>query len=99
LINSNDILDSLANFVNETDKKKGKLYEAFEPSLDWYVCDSDYMIEQKLNYIHMNPCVCNPILVNIPINYLHSSANYYLGGDEIIYPVVHIMNMKDIKFD
>ena len=99
LINSNDILDILANFVNETDKKKGKLHEAFEPSFDWKECDSDYMIEQKLNYIHMNPCVSNPILANNPIDYIHSSANYYLGGNEIIYPVAHIMNMKDIKFD
>ena len=34
-----------------------------------------------------------------PIDYLHSSANFYLGGSHIIYPIVHVMNMKDINFD
>ena len=31
----NDILEKLSGFVNETDRKKGKLHEAFEPSFDW----------------------------------------------------------------
>ena len=97
--NRNDILEKLADFVNDTDRKKGKLYEAFEPSFDWKECDTDNLIEQKLNYIHLNPCVCNPTLVKSPIDYLHSSANYYLGGNNILYPVEHVMNMKDIKFD
>ncbi|MBK6329095.1 MAG: hypothetical protein IPF62_00755 [Bacteroidetes bacterium] len=95
----NDILEKLSGFVNETDRKKGKLHEAFEPSFDWKECYSDDFIEQKLNYIHMNPCVCNPPLVKNPIDYLHSLANFYLGGSHIIYPFVHVMNTKDINFD
>ena len=58
----------------------------------------DFM-EQKLNYIHMNSCVCKPPLAKNPIEYLHSSANFYLGGSHIIYPVEHVMNMKDINFE
>ncbi len=94
-----DILDRLSSFVNATDKKRGKLHEVFEPSFDRKECDTDRLIEQKFNYIHMNPCVCNPALAENPVDYFHSSANYYLGGNNIIYPVEHIMHMKDIKFD
>ncbi|MBK9480551.1 MAG: hypothetical protein IPO02_00875 [Bacteroidetes bacterium] len=95
----NDILEKLSGFENETDRKRGKLHEAFEPSFDWKECYSNDFIEQKLNYIHMNPCVCHPPLAKNPIDYLHSSANFYLGGSHIIYPIVHVMNMKDINFD
>jgi hypothetical protein len=94
-----EFLEKLSGNVNVSDRKKGKLHEAFEPSFDWKECYSDDFIEQKLNYIHMNPCVCDPPLAKIPIDYLHSSANFYLGGNQIIYPVEHIMNMKDINFD
>jgi hypothetical protein len=98
-LNELELLNKLSGFVNKTDRKNGKLHELFEPSFDWKACYSDDFIEQKLNYIHMNPCVCNPPLVKFPIDYLHSSANYYLGGNQIIYPVAHVMNMKDINFD
>ena len=47
----------------------------------------------------MNSCVCNPHLAKYPIEYLHCSANIYLGRSQIIYPVEHVMNMKDINFD
>ena len=94
-----DILEKLSGFVNDTDRKKGKLHEAFEPSFDWKECYTDDFIEQKLNYIHLNPCVCNPPLAKNPVDYLHSSASFYLGGDTINYPVEHIMNMKDINFE
>ena len=97
--NSVELLERLAGFVNDTDRKKGKLHEAFEPSFEWKECYSDDFIEQKLNYIHMNPCVCNPPLAKAPTDYLHSSANFYLGGNTIIYPVEHVMNMRDINFE
>ena len=94
-----NLLLQLEKFVNKTDLKRGKLHEVFEPSFDWKECDTDKLIEQKLNYIHLNPCVCNPKLANEPIDYEHSSASYYLGGKYIKYDVEHIMKMKDVKFD
>jgi hypothetical protein len=99
MANNVELLEKLSGFVNQTDRKNGKLHEAFEPSFDWKECYSDDFIEQKLNYIHMNPCICNPPLAKNPIDYLHSSTNFYLGGSQIIYPVEHVMNMKDINFD
>jgi len=97
--NNLDLLEILAGFVNVTDRKNGKLHEAFEPSFDWKECYSDDFIGQKLDYIHMNPCVCDPQPAKNPTDYLHSSANFYLGGNVIVYPVEHIMNMKDINFE
>ena len=94
-----DILDTLKSFVNNNDKLKGKIHEVFEPSFDWKECIDDYLIEQKLNYIHMNPCVYKPQLAASPCDYLHSSANYYLGNGKIIYEIAHRMQMKDINFD
>lgn len=44
-----DILKKLSGFVNDTDRKRGKLHEAFEPSFDWKECYSDDFMEQKLN--------------------------------------------------
>jgi hypothetical protein len=94
-----NLLSQLEKFVNKTDLKRGKLHEVFEPSFDWKECDTDKLIEQKLNYIHLNPCVCDPKLANEPIEYEHSSASYYLGGENIKYEVEHIMKMKDVKFN
>ncbi len=93
------MLLQLESFVNRTDRSRGKLHEVFEPSFDWKECDTDSLIEQKLNYIHLNPCVCKPPLAKEPIDYLHSSASFYLGGEKNIYPIEHIMKMKDICFD
>lgn len=92
-----DMLNRLSEFVNYTDRQRGKRHEVFEPSFDWKECYSDDFIDQKMNYIHMNPCVCNPPLAKNPTDYLHSSANFYLGGEKIVYEVEHVM--KDINFD
>ena len=94
-----EILDKLKNFVNKDDKAKGKIHEVFEPSFDWKECIDDNIIEQKLNYIHMNPCVYKPRLASTPCQYRHSSATYYLGEGKIHYEISHITQMKDINFD
>ncbi|MEO6694211.1 MAG: hypothetical protein ABIY50_12715 [Ignavibacteria bacterium] len=48
------------------------------------------MFEEKLNYIHHNPCTHNWRLAEKPEDYVHSSASNYIKGTgiydvEIIY--------------
>lgn len=50
------ILSQLASWVNDTDRKNGKIHQVFQPSFDAKECYTDKFIEQKLNYIHKNPC-------------------------------------------
>jgi hypothetical protein len=52
------------------------------------------MLEQKLNYIHNNPCKGKWNLANNIVEYVHSSAKYYLTGEQGIYAVTHY---KDIE--
>jgi REP element-mobilizing transposase RayT len=51
-----NMLTELASYVNKIERKRGKLHDVFEPSFDWKECYTDDFIEQKLKYIHENPC-------------------------------------------
>lgn len=46
---------------------------------DWKVCRTNKFIEQKLTCIRRNPCKGNK-LVELPEQYIHSSAKFYLTG-------------------
>ena len=91
------LLALLQKFVNSTDAARNKHHEVFEPSFDWKLLESDWFIEQKLNYIHQNPCMTNPPLVENAADYRHSSAAYYLDPHEKLYPVKLISEMKDVN--
>jgi hypothetical protein len=68
----------------------------FEQSFDWKECSSDRFIDQKLDYMHDNPCRGVWRLAASPVDYLHSSAKFYLTGDQGIYPVINSGELKDI---
>ncbi len=91
---NNYILEQLASFVNTTDRLKGKLHEVFEPSFDWKECLNSEFTEQKLNYIHANPCKAG--LVEMPEEYVHSSARYYFSGETGVYEVTNYMELQDV---
>lgn len=91
-----DILHILANGVNNTDKKIGKLHAVFEPSFDCKECYSEWFILQKLEYIHNNPCKGKWQLAASPALYQHSSALFYLTGVQGVYAVTHYMDIADI---
>lgn len=91
-----DILQTLTIGVNNTDKSRGKLHEAFEASFDCKECYSDKFINQKLNYIHNNPCKGKWQLANSPGEYVHSSAKFYACGEQGLYPVTSYMLLNDI---
>jgi len=92
----NDLLEKLASMVNLTEQRRGKLHEVFEPSFDWKECESIEFIEQKLSYIHENPCVGRWNLAKEPANYLHSSAKFYCQNEQGIYPVTSYSDLDDV---
>ncbi|MCU0397148.1 MAG: hypothetical protein MUC73_03500 [Cyclobacteriaceae bacterium] len=91
-----NLLIELASCVNKTERKRGKLHDVFEPSFDWKECYTDDFIEQKLHYIHENPCRGKWNLVNYPWEYIHSSARFYYNGEQGVYPVTSFMELKDV---
>jgi len=91
-----EILDKLTSFVDVNEKSKGKLHRVFEPSFDWKECRSDKFLEQKLNYIHENPCRGSWQLVKQSEDYVHSSAKFYATGEQGIYPVTSYAALEDV---
>ena len=89
-----DILEQLAVWVNPTQKLQNKKHEVFEPSSDKKECYSLRFTEQKINYIHYNPC--KEGLAQLPEDYLHSSATYYFTVKQGVYPVITYMELQDI---
>jgi REP element-mobilizing transposase RayT len=90
-LNRHDILSALAHGVNAADKKKGKLHEVFEPSFDIKLCLTNAFVEQKLNYIHNNPCKGKWSLSATPEEYKYSSASFYHSGIKGEYEVHHYL--------
>lgn len=93
---STNLLNLLSQGVKPTDTKRGKLHEVWEDSFDWKECRSREFILQKLNYMHSNPCVGKWNLAPSPVNYIHSSAKFYITGEQGIYPVTSYMDMEDV---
>lgn len=54
--NETDVLAALSVQVNSTDRKRGKQREFLSHRLTGKKCKSDKFIDQKLEYIHANPC-------------------------------------------
>lgn len=91
-----ELLSMLGSFVDKKEKLKGKLHEVFEPSFDWKDCFSEKFIEQKLNYIHENPCREKWNLVEQPEDYVHSSAGFYLTEKQGLWSVTSYMDIDDV---
>ena len=89
-----NLLNEMASWVNATDRLENKLHQVFEPSFDRKDCYSIRFMEQKANYIHLNPCKAG--LAKIPEEYIHSSAKYYYTGEQGVYPVITYMELQDI---
>ena len=73
-----NILNEMRSFVRDDDRFKGQKHRVFEPSFDWKECYTDKFLEQKLSYMHLNPCKGAWRLVTNPEDYLHSSAKFYI---------------------
>ena len=92
--NGLEILDILSKNVKPCDKRKGKLHEVFEQSMDIKILKTEKFIKQKINYIHLNPVSKKWKLIDDFRNYPHSSAGYYYGTDKNRYDVIHYNSIK-----
>ena len=91
-----EILETLSSWVNTTDRKRNKQHEVFEPSFDWKECNDETLVEQKLNYIHENACKGEERLVEKPDDYEHSSARFYINGEQRAVQITTWLELQDI---
>ena len=92
------LLSSLADAVEKKRKSNNKKHEIWELSFDWKHCSNDKFTQQKIDYTHINPCKGKWDLCEVPEQYHHSSARYYLTGVQGIYEVSNVAVMKDKVF-
>ena len=93
--NELELLTKLQKGVSAGDRKRGKLHEIWQPSFDWKECDSEHILIQKLDYIHANPCTGKWNLADSPVDYIHSSAGFYLGMEHQEYRITHYQELDD----
>jgi hypothetical protein len=96
-----ELLEKLAAAVNKSDRAKGKLYELWEDSFvpkafGRKECNGTKFIMQKLDYMHNNPCTGKWQLAINAIEYSHSSARFYLTGEQGVYPILNFRQLDDI---
>ena len=72
-----EVLFLLEKAVQPGESVKGKLHQVFEPSFDCKPCYDKKFLEQKLDYIHRNPCSGKWNLADEFTGYKHSSAAFY----------------------
>jgi putative transposase len=58
----------------------GRKYNFWHPKADWFLLNRRDTIEQKLNYIHLNPMRGKWSLVSDPSEYYYSSCKFYERG-------------------
>lgn len=90
------LLERLSRAVSPSDRKHGKLHQVFEPSFDCKECYSEAFTEEKLQYLHQNPCKGKWNLAASPIDYPHCSAKFYYTGEQGVYPVTNYRALMDV---
>ena len=59
---------------------ESRKYNFWHPKADWFLLNQLPALEQKLNYIHMNPMRGKWSLVTDPCDYYYSSCRFYEKG-------------------
>ncbi len=88
--NEINLLSTLRGNVEAARRVNNKKHEVWKLSFDWKLCNSKAFIKQKLNYMHDNPCSGKWNLSDSPVEYVHSSAKYYLTGEDGFYIVTDV---------
>ncbi len=96
--NEHELLKQLSEAVEAKRKTNNKKHEIWELSFDWKECISDKFIQQKLDYIHLNPCKGKWNLCATSEDYKHSSAKFYLTGEDGFYKINNVAEIKDKVF-
>jgi len=95
--NESDLLYRLNLSVEAKDRERNKKHEIWEDSFDWKECRTHKFMKQKLDYMHDNPCRGKWNLVSDVTEYAHSSAKFYLCGEQGVYPVTGYLELNDIN--
>lgn len=90
------MLEDLTNCLSKREKKKGQRHKVFEESFDAKICYSRRFIEQKLNYIHLNPVAKKWKLAEDPWSYEHSSAAFYYKGIDKYDKILHVQDLVGV---
>jgi len=90
------LLDQLNAALEPADKLRGKKHEVWEDSFDWKDCRSHFFMNQKLEYMHVNPCTSKWNLALNPAEYLHSSARFCICGEQGVYIVTNVNELDDV---
>jgi hypothetical protein len=53
-------------------------------------------MNQKLDYMHGNPCASKWNLALSSAEYLHSSARFYICGEQGVYIVTNVNELDDV---
>jgi len=77
-----EILNQLSESIALSRKQNNKLHNVWELSFDWKHCESEKFINQKPDYYHINPVKGVWHLCESPVDYKHSSAQYYLQNKQ-----------------
>ncbi len=93
-----ELLELMASNVRESRRMNKKRHEVWEHSFDWKLCLSKEFFNQKIGYTHLNPFVKKYSLCQRPEDYPHSSAKFYMTGEQAIYPVTSFFEMDDVVF-
>ena len=93
------MLSELQSPVQDKERAKGQKHKVFQPSFDWKLCESEWFIEQKLNYIHNNPTAKSEPLCLRAIDFKHSSARQYARLKNYKYEVKLVYEMQDINLE
>ncbi|HYH16358.1 MAG TPA: hypothetical protein VD794_14110, partial [Flavisolibacter sp.] len=90
------LLMQLQQGVEAKDRQRNKQHEVWCDSFDWKECRSQDFINQKLEYMHQNPCTGKWQLAQSPIAYLHSSAAFYATGEVGHFTPTNISALQDV---
>lgn len=80
----------LQDAVEAKDKQRGKKHEVWQDSFDFKICRTEKFMNQKLAYMHSNPCAGKWKLCKTPIDYEHSSARFYISSKHAAYQVTNV---------
>jgi len=79
-----DVLNSLKGKVERPEKQNYKVWEDDYNAKDVFSID---FLQQKMDYIHNNPCQLHWKLSETPEDYLWSSARFYFTEEPCIIPI------------
>ena len=72
--------------------QKDRIYHIWERRAKWIEIDNLAILEQKIEYIHNNPVQEKWKLVDLPEEYIWSSASFYLLNDKRYGFIKHYMD-------